>query len=200
MNSNKLPNRIMGILSAGIFLLLPLVVIAIVLVKFYQLVIGPTQKLSAAFGIERLFMVQLFLVAIMILMAFIFGLLMKAKFIERIRDFLENNVLRFVPGYEFIKMRLMMTVGGDEKSEQRAVLVRIDDGWSPAFLIEEGPDGNCVVFVPDVPKSNSGSVYVVLPEQVKHLSIKFKELDLAVRNYGKGLIKITENLDLRVHS
>jgi uncharacterized membrane protein len=190
----------MGILSAGIFLLLPLVVIAIVLVKFYQLVIGPTQKLSAAFGIERLFMVQLFLVAIMILMAFIFGLLMKAKFIERIRDFLENNVLRFVPGYEFIKMRLMMTVGGDEKSEQRAVLVRIDDGWSPAFLIEEGPDGNCVVFVPDVPKSNSGSVYVVLPEQVKHLSIKFKELDLAVRNYGKGLIKITENLDLRVHS
>jgi len=71
-------------------------------------------------------------------------------------------------------------------------MVKIDDGWSPALLVEEEADGKCTVFVPDVPKSNSGSVYIVEPEQVKHLKVKFSALDIAIRNYGKGLIKIVK--------
>lgn len=192
MSSKKFWNKIIGIVSAGVFLLLPIAVVVIVLGKIYQIMIGPTQRLSAALGVERPFLVQLILWALLLVICFIFGLLIKADFVARTRDYLENNVLRFVPGYEFMKMRLMIMLQSDEKADDRAVLVRIDDGWSPAFLMEEGEDGNCVVFVPDVPKSNSGSVYVVEPNQVRHLNVKFKELDLAVRNYGKGLLKLSE--------
>jgi uncharacterized membrane protein len=78
---------------------------------------------------------------------------------------------------------------------EKAVLVRFDDGWSPALLVEEGSNGLCTVFVPDVPKSNSGTILIVEPDRVKHLKVKFSTLDIAIRNYGKGLSKIVREAE-----
>lgn len=183
-------NRFMGNVFAGLFLVLPVSVIIIILLKVYGMLFAPVRAFALKLGIERPFLVQLLLIFTLLMLCFIAGLLMHASTVSKFRDRLESGVLRFVPGYEFVRMRLVMMVGKDESALERAILVRIDDGWSPAMLIEEAPDGKCTVFVPDVPKSNSGSVYIVEPDQIKHLNVKFKELDIAIRNYGKGLMKI----------
>lgn len=179
----------MGNVYAGLFLMLPVAVIVIIILKVYGMLFAPVRALALKLGIERPFLIQLLLIFTIIIICFIAGLLMHARTVSRFRDRLESGVLRFVPGYEYVRMKLAMMVG-DESTLERAVLVKIDDGWSPAMLIEEDSAGNCTVFVPDVPKSNSGSVYIVEPSQVRHLKVKFKELDIAIRNYGKGLIKI----------
>jgi uncharacterized membrane protein len=180
----------MGNVFAGLFLMLPVAVIIVIGLKFYQIAIVPVREIANKFGIERPFLIELLFVFIVLILCFFAGLLMHRGSVARFRDWLESNVLRFVPGYEFVKMRLAILVGDEKSSFNRAVIVKIDDGWSPALLIEEGDDGRCTVFVPDVPKSNSGSVYLVDPEQVRPLNVTFNKLDLAIRNYGKGLYKI----------
>jgi uncharacterized membrane protein len=193
MESNQnasLIARFMGNVFAGLFLVLPISVIIMILLKVYGMLFAPVRAFALELGIERPFLVQLLLIFTLLMICFIAGLLMHASAVSKFRDRLEAGVLRFVPGYEFVRMRLAMMMGKDESALERAILVRIDDGWSPAMLIEEGSDGKCTVFVPDVPKSNSGSVYIVEPDQVKHLNVKFKDLDIAIRNYGKGLATI----------
>jgi uncharacterized membrane protein len=138
-------------------------------------------------GIESLLAVQTLILLAFVVICYVFGLLVEAKFVAKIRDGIENYVLRFLPGYEFMKMRLKNMLGEDNEAEHRAILVRIDDGWSPAFMIEAFGDQQYVVFVPDVPKSSTGSVYVVEESQVRFLHISFNELDLIIRNFGAGL-------------
>jgi uncharacterized membrane protein len=188
--NNSMFNRFMGNVFAGLFLMLPLAVIIVIALKFYQIAIVPVSEIANKLGIERPFLIELFFLFILLLLCFFSGLLMHMASVARFRDRLENNILRFVPGYEFVKMKLAILVGSEKSSFNRAVIVKIDDGWSPALLIEEGDDGRCTVFVPDVPKSSSGSVYLVDPEQVRPLNVKFNKLDMAIRNYGKGLYQI----------
>jgi uncharacterized membrane protein len=189
-SKNSLLSRFLGNVFAGLFLMLPLAVVIIICLKFYQVAIAPVREIANKFGIERPFLVNLLLLFVLLMLCFSSGLLMHKEKVAKFRDWLEDNVLRFVPGYEFVKMKLAILVSNGQSSFNRAVLVKIDDGWSPALLIEEGDDGRCTVFVPDVPKSNSGAVYFVDPEQVRPLIVKFNKLDLAIRNYGKGLYKI----------
>jgi len=198
---NSVFSRFMGNVFAGLFLMLPVAVIIVIGLKFYQIAIVPVREIANKFGIERPFLIELLFVFILLILCFFAGLLMHRGSVARFRDWLESNVLRFVPGYEYVKMRLAILVGDEKSVFNRAVIVKIDDGWSPALLIEEGDDGRCTVFVPDVPKSNSGSVYLVDPEQVRPLNVNFNRLDLAIRNYGKGLYKIVrESESQRVSS
>jgi uncharacterized membrane protein len=194
-NPNSLFDRFLGNVFAGLFLVLPVAVIIMILLKVYGMLFAPVRAFALKLGIERPFLVQLLLIFTLVMICFIAGLMMHARSVSRFRDRLENGVLRFVPGYEYVRMKLAMMVGTEESTFERGVLVRIDDGWSPALMIEEGDDGMCTVFVPDVPKSNSGSVYIVEPDQVKHLNVKFKVLDMAIRNYGKGLAKIVREAE-----
>jgi uncharacterized membrane protein len=197
--NNSMFNRFMGNVFAGLFLMLPLAVIIVIALKFYQIAIVPVSEIANKLGIQRPFLIELFFLFILLLLCFFSGLLMHMASVANFRDRLENNILRFVPGYEFVKMKLAIMVGSEQSSFNRAVIVKIDDGWSPALLIEEGDDGRCTVFVPDVPKSSSGSVYLVDPEQIRPLNVKFNKLDMAIRNYGKGLYKIVkESEDQRV--
>jgi uncharacterized membrane protein len=190
---NSLLSRAIGNVFAGLFLMLPVAVIIVIGIKFYQIAIVPVKEIANKFGIERPFLIELLFILILVILCFFAGLLMHKEKVSLFRDRLESNVLRFVPGYEFVKMRLAIMVGGNDQSAfSHSVMVKIDDGWSPALLVERGEDGRCTVFVPDVPKSNSGSVYLVDPEQVRPLNVKFNKLDMAIRSYGKGLYNIVK--------
>jgi uncharacterized membrane protein len=194
---NSLLSRFMGNVFAGLFLMLPLAVIIVIGLKFYQIAIVAVSEIAKKLGIERPFLIELLFLFILVVLCFFAGLVMHKKSVAKFRDRLESGILRFVPGYEYVRMRLAILVGSEESAFNRAVIVKIDDGWSPALLIEEGDDGRCTVFVPDVPKSNSGSVYLVDPEQVRDLNVKFNKLDMAIRNYGKGLYKIVRESESR---
>lgn len=187
----------MGIAAAGVFLLIPLMAVVFLLFKLYQVIIGPSKLVAAKFGIESPFKVQMLILLTFLLLSFVFGFLVRAKFVANIRDAIEHYILRFLPGYEFMKLRLRNLMGEDKSADDRAILVRIDDGWSPAFMMEPFGKDQYVVYVPDVPKSSTGSVYVVEASQVRFLHIPFNQLDLIIRNFGAGLSEVgAKNPDL----
>ena len=170
---------------AGLFLLLPIAVVLIVVLKviaiLHPLVEGLSMFLGITVGVRTLVVIVLFLLCLMA------GLLMRSQRVDHVRDWLERNILNLLPGYEYIRMRMRETLVQESEAKASAVLVRFDDNWSPARLIETGEDGTSVVFIPDTPQGNSGAVLVVETERVHHLNVPYAKLADSIRNYGRGL-------------
>jgi hypothetical protein len=55
------------------------------------------------------------------------------------------------------------------------------------FLVEE-VEGSCTVFIPEMPKMDSGDAKIVPSSQVKRVNVPNNLAALSYRNYGKGAI------------
>jgi uncharacterized membrane protein len=75
---------------------------------------------------------------------------------------------------------------GMETQNYPVVLAPVD-GWMFAFIIENLPDNEIVVFVPDSPSPWSGSVMVFDRKDVKPTALTQKEALSILRHTGIGL-------------
>jgi len=67
-------------------------------------------------------------------------------------------------------------------------LIRWQEYWRPAYIVEQDKDGNCVVFVPDTPETNKGDVLLAKKEQIRVVSsITANQLDESLKKRGRGL-------------
>ncbi len=181
--------RIRALMTAGVFVLLPTTVLVMVLGKGYSMIHPVMLKLALALGFDSLVGGRFVVVLGILLLCLVAGMVVSMTHGSGGR-WVERNILHFIPGYAYIHMRLHDMLAAESGKQHEAVLARIDDGWSPGMLVERGPDGRCVVFMPDVPQGNSGSIYIVEPDQVKVLDVPFHVLNDSVRNYGKGLLAL----------
>lgn len=175
-------------LIAGVFLLLPISVMLIVVLKVIAIAHPIMEKVALLLGVQGRFGVRLVVVGAFVVLCLLAGLLVRARRVSHIREWLENNVLRMIPGYEYVRMRMAESLGQDAIATDRAILARIDDGWSPGMLIERAADGRCTVFMPDVPDCSTGSIYIVEADQVRFLHVPYRQLNTSIRNYGEGLL------------
>jgi uncharacterized membrane protein len=177
--------RLRTTLVAGLFLLLPIAVVGIIAIRTIAILHPITERIAAYFGITT--GGRTLTIILLLLLCLLSGFLMRSQRVSHVRDWLERNVLNLLPGYEYIRMRMNETLAQGADQNTSAVLVRFDDNWSPARLIETGEDGTSVVFIPDTPQGNSGAVLVVESDRVQHLNVPYAKLAESVRNYGKGL-------------
>jgi uncharacterized membrane protein len=174
--------------TSGLFLVLPLLVLVILCVKAGQVLLPPTRKLADAIGL-RAISVNILLVILLILACFIAGFLIRAQSVRRAKNWLENNILNLIPGYEYIRMRLVSSLETEAKESPEIVLINYDDCLHPAMIIERNENGTCVVFIPNAPDIKEGSVVIAEPKMMQPLNISMTELTKCLRNYGKGILK-----------
>jgi uncharacterized membrane protein len=180
--------RLRATLVAGLFLLVPLTVVIAIALKVMAFTRPITERIASLLGMTV--GVRFLEVAALIVICLLAGLVMRWSRVGSFSNWLERNVLSLLPGYEYLRMRMDDMLSGDERAVEHAVLVRFDDNTCPGRLMEEGPDGTCVVFIPDTPQTNSGAVVIVGNDRVEHLDIPYDRLVSSVRNYGKGLLAI----------
>ncbi|MEX1131891.1 MAG: hypothetical protein WEC15_01590 [Flavobacteriales bacterium] len=181
--------RLRALFIAGLFILLPFTVLVLVLGKGYAMIHPLMEKVAIALGLESLMGVRVLVVGGMLVLCLVAGALMGFTRGAGSR-WLEQNLLHFIPGYAYIRMRLDDVLAAESGKQHEAILARIDDAWSPGMLVERGEDGRCVVFIPDVPEGSSGSVCIVEPDLVRVLDVPFHVLNNSIRNYGKGLLAL----------
>lgn len=69
-----------------------------------------------------------------------------------------------------------------------SALIRWQEYWQPGYIIEQDPEGNCVVFLPDIPETNKGHVVLARHDQVRIVpSITANQLDASLKKMGRGL-------------
>ena len=96
---------------------------------------------------------------------------------------------RYIPGYDTYKViaeeKLQHKVRG---LDYTSALIRWQEYSRPAYIIEQGDDGTCVLFLPDVPETNKGHVLLAKQDHVRVVSsISANQLDASLKKMGKGL-------------
>lgn len=176
-------------LTGGIIILLPLTIIFIILKKAYELLVKIATPITSRlpdffFGLDGGTIVG---IGLLILLCFIGGLLFRSRRVRQWVDKLENNVLCFLPGYSLVRSIAADAVGEKVERSLHPVLLQDGDSWNMGFLVEES-DGFCTVFVPEMPRLDSGDVKIVPASLVKRITVPNNVAALSFRNYGRGAL------------
>jgi uncharacterized membrane protein len=177
---------------AGLLLLVPFLVILLLFEKLHVKLRPFVHRMSEPLGLHGVVAsVVVWVLTVLVLGAICFaaGLVLRLPVLKAARDWLENNLLRFIPGYEYFRMLLAEKLGSEDDAHSQMVLVEID-GWQPAMLIEQIADGRCVVYVPGAPNAADGSVHILPGESVRNLDAPLSAVMKSLRFYGRGLGQI----------
>jgi len=189
----KFAGYIRTTIIAGIFFWIPVLIIIFLFSKIWHPLHHSIQQAAIALHIQHLIGRSILIVittVILVLLCFLAGLLMKLAFVGKWKDWMERNVLRFVPGYLFLKQVIseQLHYNNEDSLFSKTVLLQFDDVWQPAILIEY-IKGNkvCVVFVPDPPDMKSGSVFIAEISRVRLLPMSMHKFRRAIEHFGKGI-------------
>lgn len=78
-------------------------------------------------------------------------------------------------------------LGGDASSYAfEPALVELEDALVPALIVEELPDGQCVVMVPSVPTPISGALYILPASRVHPVNVPLAHLMKVYSKFDEG--------------
>jgi uncharacterized membrane protein len=184
----KFSKHLRSHLLAGAVFLIPLFVILVIVHNLFTRLTGLGTFLMQALGWETIFGINSIPVATAILLLILFylgGWLVKLSHANRVRDWAENSVLKYVPGYLTYKAQMLEKINTKEDTRV-PVLVSTAHGKRPGLLIDEQHE-DAIVFFPNSPDSNNGEVLVVEKHQVTRLNINVDAFFKSMQNFGKDL-------------
>lgn len=184
---------------AGFFFLLPVIVVFVILTKAWVGLTSVGKKIAQVFGLNSFIGTSGSTVAtglLVIALCLLCGLLMRYALLAAFRESVEALLLKYLPGYGTYKTM------AEEKLQHKqrilpyaSALIRRQDYWQPAYIVEQDEDGDCVLLVPDIPDTTKGSLLIATADQVRLLpSVPANDLDACLRRSGKGLLS-----ELRIH-
>jgi uncharacterized membrane protein len=174
-------------LIAGLFFTLPFIVLLLIgreLLEFIHKLLGPIASRLPTAGLTGPAGDYLVAAMVLILVAFIAGVLASIPQLRGIRDQVELTALRRIPGYYLFKNYFQ--TAEDETGRLKVLFVTLDDAWLFGFLLEELPDGMLAVFVPGVPSPTSGSLYFFTEHQVRRTDISVRDAVRTLSRLGVG--------------
>ena len=118
------------------------------------------------------------------------GFLVRYSFMGSVSRAAERQLSKYVPDYDSYKAK------AEEKLQHKvrvipykSALIRREEYWQPSYIIEQDQEGNCVVFVPEIPETNKGHVLLARQDQVRIVeSMTANQLDASLKKIGKGLL------------
>jgi uncharacterized membrane protein len=177
---------------------LPLTVVLVLAAKAYRLFQGLFQPLLRLFEgqtVAGLALYKLVYLILLLFLCYLAGKLAHTKAAKRLINWIEDSILVFVPGYQFIKSTVHGTTGFEERKVE-VVMVKVDDPWQMAFLIEEIYPGMYTVFVPGAPNVASGDVYHVEERMMMRTNITQQQAMRSMRQMGYGSAVFLRELKL----
>jgi len=176
-------------LIGGVLYLVPIVVLLVILGKAIQIanrIAPPLINLVERVGLGHILTPQVVSILILFLFCLAAGLFARTRVAKRIGAYLEDKILMNLPGYSMLKSIGESAVGVNASGIRDAVMVRIEDAWQVAFIVDQLADGLLAVYVPGVPDCRSGSLYFMTRERVKALDIPVECALKIVRRMGVG--------------
>jgi uncharacterized membrane protein len=185
---------------AGFFFLLPVFVILVILTKGWVALSSLGKRIAQMFGLNTLIgfsgSTTVTTALLLIALCLLCGLLMRYAFLAKFRQSLEGILLKYLPGYDTYK-----TMAEEKIQHKRRILpytsalIRLQDYWQPAYVVERDQEDGYVLFVPDIPDTTKGRILIAKPGEVRLLpAMAANDLDASLRTMGKGLLS-----ELRVH-
>jgi len=189
-------NFIKEILIGGILFFIPLIILAVILQKAFQIAAAIVKPIIKLLNVTQIFGIGVEIIisiAIILFIIYIGGLISKTAKAKKMVGRLEDALLSKVPGYDMIKNMGESFVGFEENTSFQTVLARIEDAWQLAFLIEEIEGEQYAVYVPGAPNPMSGSVYILEKARIKKTTIPMKSAMKCLHRLGAGSNELVKN-------
>jgi uncharacterized membrane protein len=173
----------------GLLFIVPLILLIAVLhhgVILLRPVVAPLAARFPEHKIAGVGVTTLLGIALILILSFVVGLIGRTAAGLRCREWLEWAFLGRVPGYTIFKNVVQGSTGPESESEVAVVLVRIEDAWQLALLVEAHEDGHRTVYVPGVPNPASGSIYFMTADRVRPAGISIRQAFGVLRRLGVG--------------
>jgi uncharacterized membrane protein len=185
--------KVRDITISGILALLPLYVFLIVISKAWKSLSSIGTGIAQMLGMKSILGVggaTVFSGILIVLIWLVTGLLVRYSFLGAVSKAAERQLSKYVPDYDNYKAK------AEEKLQNKvkilpyaSALVRWEDYWQPGYIVEQDKEGNCVVFLPEIPETNKGHVLLVRQDQVRIVdSMTANQLDASLKKIGKGLL------------
>jgi len=176
----------------GVLFLVPLVVVAIILQKAFEIskkVAAPIDRLIPIESFAGVALANILAVILIVIVCFLAGTIARGPwFAERAKK-LDNTLVLAVPGYAIIKEMIAGIADKDGgHSNVLPVLVRFDDYEQIAFQIEASEE-RCTIFLPDSPDGRSGASVIVDASRVTPLNLQSHQIISLMRALGRGSLK-----------
>lgn len=185
--------RFRDITITGLLALLPLYLLLLVIAKAWKSLSSIGAGMAQMLGMKSVLGVggaTLFSGFLVVVIWVVTGLLVRYSFLGAMSKAAEQQLSKYVPDYENYKAKV------EEKLQHKvrvlpytSALIRWEEYWQPAYLVEQDQEGNCVVFLPEIPETNKGHVLLVRQDQVRIVeSMTANELDALLKKSGRGLV------------
>jgi uncharacterized membrane protein len=188
-------------LVGGLIFLVPVVLVLLVLQHALRLAGKIAQPIAALLPVSHLGGVgvaTLLAAAILLLVAFLAGLLARTGPGRRVTHWFEESILGGLPQYRMVKALAEGLAQVENGDGMRPVLMRGDEGWMLGYQMEELPDGWRVIFLPQSPTPMSGNVLYVEASRVKPLEISMVDAMQLVKRLGIGSAEKLRTANLAV--
>jgi uncharacterized membrane protein len=185
--------RLRDITISGILALLPLYVFLLVISKAWKSLSSIGTGVAQMLGMRSVLGVggaTVFSGLLIVTIWLVTGLLVRYSFLGALSKAAEKQLSKYVPDYESYKAK------AEEKLTQKvrilpytSALMRWEEYWQPVYIVEQDQEGNCVVFLPEIPETNKGHVLLARQDQVRIVeSMTANQLDASLKKAGRGLL------------
>lgn len=185
-------NKLRDTAIAGFFALLPVYILFLVVAKAWKSLQSVGAGIAGIFGMKPILGVggsTIFTGLLVIAVWIVCGLLLRFTFMGSLSRAVERGLSKYIPDYDKYKGM------AEEKLQHKvrvldytSALIRWQEYWRPGYIVEQDNDGNCVLFLPDIPETNKGQVLLARQDQVRVVSsITANQLDESLKKTGRGL-------------
>jgi len=176
------------VLNGIILFLLPVLLLFFILGKAISIVQKLMLPIKKHLPTERVFGVGLLTLISLVLILFVCylaGMLIERKRVKRLITKLEDNILVYIPGYSIIKAQTSEIVS-EAVAHWQPVLMGEDGDWKMGVLLDQQPNGLCMIFFPEPPDAKSGEMKLVHESKLKKLNMPVNKMIRIIRKYGKS--------------
>lgn len=176
------------ILNGVILFLLPVMLLFFILGKAISLVqklILPIKNYLPAERVLGVGLLTLISLVLILFLCYLAGMLIEQKKVKWLITKIEDKILVFIPGYSMLKAQTNEIVS-EAADHWQPILIGEDGDWKMGVLVDQQPDGLCMIFFPEPPDAKSGEMKLVHESKLKKLNMPVSKMIRIIRKYGRS--------------
>ena len=178
----------------GLVFLLPLVVLAVVFGKAFNIIKTVSMPLANLVSAEKFAgyaVADLITLTVLLVVTLLAGLLARSPVFDNFYKKIDAVILQVFPGYSYIKGMTGSLSDSEAEKSLKPVAAIQDDTVLIGYEVERLSDGWVAVYLPGAPDTRSGSVAYFTDDRIVPLDTDFADIASCLKTLGRGSSKIT---------
>ena len=185
----KIKRFLLTTVIGGFVVVLPIGLLVVVIQLVWNTLTGVVSPIRDFVGFSsdaEAWLIDLISVAIILVVFFLIGLLVRTGVGRRIHTVVDTKILAQIPFYKPLRDTVQQFFGRKKMPFSRVVLAEVMNTRMTGFVTDEHDDGTFTIFVPTAPNPTNGFIFHVKSKQVTFLDVRPEEAMRTIFGMGTG--------------